>query len=463
MTPLYLTAPEGAVAVNIPMWNQSDDNKVYILSIAHTYTFVTIPATCTHGGWKVYTCACGDEYEDDFTEATGHSYQNGVCVECDARIPAPQWEIGTIASASGQDTQNNTRMRTLDYMRLTDYAGVSIGQGYTMTNFVYDEAYTYLGTSSWLGDGMPFTTESLMEQYPSGVYFRVVFRAMAQSVLTYESVDDSGVAFYLPGDQMPEPDYGFSYKDIAQIGTWQDGAIWNGKLFVLGAAGNGAVFDVKTGNKLCNFELDQKEALKPHANSVCFGSTYYEKGDAYPLLYVNIYNNYANAEDRMEGTCCVYRVMETDAGFATDLVQVIQIGFVEDLSLWKSIENNGDVRPYGNFVIDTDHHKLYAFVMRDADKSIRFFEFDIPSVEDGAFVEDYGCNLVTLGASDIKQQFDIAEYNYLQGCTYSSGMILSVQGFSGDAPLHIIDVKTQSVIKTVHLGYAGLRSEPEGE
>ena len=33
----YLTAPEGAVAVNIPMWNNSNENEVYLLNYEHTY------------------------------------------------------------------------------------------------------------------------------------------------------------------------------------------------------------------------------------------------------------------------------------------------------------------------------------------------------------------------------------------------------------------------------------------
>jgi hypothetical protein len=33
----YITVPEGAVAVNIPMWNNSDQNEIYILNYEHTY------------------------------------------------------------------------------------------------------------------------------------------------------------------------------------------------------------------------------------------------------------------------------------------------------------------------------------------------------------------------------------------------------------------------------------------
>ncbi|MBQ5363183.1 MAG: hypothetical protein IIU63_07530, partial [Clostridia bacterium] len=79
----YITVPEGAVALNLPMTGNQDHYAVYILSAEHTYTTLTIPATCTEGGWTVYTCTtCGHEYEDDFTEPTGHAYKNGVCTEC---------------------------------------------------------------------------------------------------------------------------------------------------------------------------------------------------------------------------------------------------------------------------------------------------------------------------------------------------------------------------------------------
>lgn len=372
-----------------------------------------------------------------------------------------EWESGTIASANGQDNSNNTRMRTVGYYALADYSGVGIGFGYTMTNFVYDKNYTYLGTSSWLGDGISFTTAELAQKYPTGVYFRVAFREAGQRKLTPEDITASEVTFYLSGEEIPKPELGFHTEDVGIIGSWQDGAIWDGKLFALNASGSGAVFDIQTAKKLGSFQLDGKEVLKPHANSVCFGSTYYAAGDHYPLLYVNIYNNYASAEDRMEGTCCVYRITETENGFATTLVQVIRIGFTEDLTLWKSLEHNADVRPYGNFVVDTDNDKLIAFVMRDANKTTRFFGFDIPHPEEGTYNESFGCKVVVLEADDIETQFDSQYYNYLQGSCYSSGKILYVTDFGGDAPLFLVDLENQKVIDRFCLGRAGLKAEPE--
>ena len=43
----------------------------------HNYKlFVTAP-TCTQKGYTTYTCECGDNYVDDYVNATGHSYDSG--------------------------------------------------------------------------------------------------------------------------------------------------------------------------------------------------------------------------------------------------------------------------------------------------------------------------------------------------------------------------------------------------
>ena len=52
----------------------------------HEYT-VTEP-TCTEGGYTTYTCVvCGDSYVSDETEALGHNYENGSCVNCGEAEP----------------------------------------------------------------------------------------------------------------------------------------------------------------------------------------------------------------------------------------------------------------------------------------------------------------------------------------------------------------------------------------
>ncbi len=395
-------------------------------------------------------------------------------------LESVEWELGTIYSASGTNGSSTTRLRTVEYLLLSAYGGVGINSDYNMLYFVYDIEKTFLGTKSWLGAGTGFTTSDLLTAYPAGVYFRIAMKSTSESTLTLDDVTASGVCFSAPGAGIPtpvEPDTpageDFTYDDVGYIGGLQDGAIFDGKLFALwngsvdedgvttsGAAGN--VYDVATATKLGSLKLDKTDVLNPHANSVAFGSTYYDPEDKYPLLYVNIYNTYKNQTDRMEGTCCVYRIIENGTNFQGTLVQVIRIGFTEDSELWKSGEYNGGMRPYGNFVVDTDNHKLYTFVMRSEDNETRFFKFDLPALIEGTYDETYECNVVTLLAADIEDQFDTEYFYYMQGATYYHGKIISAEGFTNDNPaVRIVDLYTKEVTAIFYLENKGLIYEPE--
>lgn len=48
-------------------------------SHTHNYTAVVTDPTCTEQGYTTYTCdKCGDSYKDDYVDATGHSWDDGV-------------------------------------------------------------------------------------------------------------------------------------------------------------------------------------------------------------------------------------------------------------------------------------------------------------------------------------------------------------------------------------------------
>ena len=53
------------------------------ISHVHSYEKLTITPSCTEAGFCVYTCSCGDSYEDDPVPALGHSY--------DATVIAPTY------------------------------------------------------------------------------------------------------------------------------------------------------------------------------------------------------------------------------------------------------------------------------------------------------------------------------------------------------------------------------------
>ena len=91
-------------------------------------------------------------------------------------------------------------------------------------------------------------------------------------------------------------------KQIGKTAGGQDGAIWGQELFRFDHEGNCIVYNLQDDfREIGRFTLDKNEILCPHSNAVMFGCEYYETGDEYPLLYTNIYNNYAKAENPMRG------------------------------------------------------------------------------------------------------------------------------------------------------------------
>lgn len=255
-----------------------------------------------------------------------------------------------------------------------------------------------------------------------------------------------------------------TFKHIWDMEPGQDGAIYGDFMFRFGRDGVCNVYSMTGRNKLATFTLDKVDVLMPHSNSVCFGTKFYEETDEFPLLYSNIYNNYAMALDRLEGICCVYRIVRYGHAFASRLVQVIKIGFVENTDYWMSGGGVEDVRPYGNFVVDTDNAKLWAFTMRDGSQTTRYFSFDLPNVSEGAYNEAYGVNIVTLQVGDIKAQFDCEYSRYIQGVCYYENKIFSLEGFSSaknPPKLQVLDLISGKQLASLDLFGMGLIIEPE--
>ncbi len=226
------------------------------------------------------------------------------------------------------------------------------------------------------------------------------------------------------------------FKKIGNIMEGQDGAIWNGLLFRFNHAGKCAVYDlakiaVGDDTAICTFTLEKTDVIMPHSNAVFFGTEYYSPEDEFPLLYTNVYNNYSACEDRKLGICCVYRIQRNGNNFNGQLVQVIQIEFVDNDALWCSPQRD-DVRPYGNFVSDTDNGVYYAFTMRDCEKTTKYFSFAMPKIADGTFDSTLGVKKVVLGESDIVESFDCEYHRFLQGAIFYKGKIYSLEGFGHD-------------------------------
>lgn len=229
-------------------------------------------------------------------------------------------------------------------------------------------------------------------------------------------------------------------EKIAKILGGQDGAIYGTELFRFNEFGECAVYDISNLNcneteellPLSRFRLDCADKIVPHSNSVCFGCEFYDEDDPYPLLYSNIYNNYAKSENKMLGVCLVYRIRRSGNEFKSTLVQSIEVGFCDDANLWKANLVNHGVRPYGNFAVDTENRALWAFVMRNEALGTRFFRFDLPSVYDGEFDSVLNIKKFVMRKEDIRETFDCEYHRYIQGATLHKGKIYSTEGFQGD-------------------------------
>ena len=260
------------------------------------------------------------------------------------------------------------------------------------------------------------------------------------------------------------------YKAYAKIKSGQDGATFGDLLFRFSPRGKCCVYDlscVASGtdelSPISEFMLDRADEIAPHSNAVMFGSEYYAEGDEFPLLYSNIYNNYKNAEDKLVGVLCVYRIFREGDGFSSSLVQLIEIGFTSDRSLWRSEGDVEDVRPYGNFVLDNERRRLYAFVMRDGLDMTRYFAFDMPKACDGAICDRFGVPRTVLGVADIVDHFDAPYHRYIQGATLRDGKIYSLEGFGSEIhpALRVIDTARREQIAHIDLYECGLTEEAE--
>ncbi len=252
----------------------------------------------------------------------------------------------------------------------------------------------------------------------------------------------------------------------------QDGAFWGDYMFRFNADGHCRVFDARGLDadsdtvtelaKIGEFAVNPSDPVIPHFNAVVFGNEYFFPGDEFPLLYANIYNNYAKADDRREGMCCVYRLMRDGTKFTSTLVQIIKIGFTDD-PLWISGGDVRDVRPYGNFVIDTKKSLLHAFTMRDADHTARYFTFALPKRSEGKISEAYGVPVVTLTKEDILKTFDTDYHLYIQGACCHDGRIYSSEGFNRNVPpaLRVIDPEQGKQLFHVNLVELGYEIEAE--
>ena len=350
---------------------------------------------------------------------------------------------GSITTADGTPNFSSTRINTSQIMRIPAGTSITLSNDWTMLAFTYSDAGVYGGRfySNW-GDSIYFPIDiNVRFAFQNTTLVNVDTLDSIKNLISNISVTKSAGTFTYSGEKVVlKPSYGASNTTLKNKG--QDSACYGDNYITFNSNGyyemytmNGDLLKTSTG-------LDQVATIAPHANCVCFGTEKYDNGDTYPLLYVNAYNN----TGLPTGSCYVYRLLNN---MTTSLQQTILIDFTND-PIWAG--DGHSVRPYGNFIVDTDNNKLYAYVMIDSLNVTRFFKFDLPELSDGATVR--------LTTSDIEDYFDIEWMYYMQGACYYNGKIYATCGFStADCKLYAVDLATKKVTSIVPMG--GFVGEPE--
>ena len=120
-----------------------------IAPYGHSYVAKVTAPTCTEGGYTDYTCACGDSYRDNETEALEHSYLSAVT--------APTCEAG------GFTTHTCTRCASSYVDAQTEKLGHSLSMTLSFDEKEHWIACTRCGTKTQTGAHTPDFTEATVE------------------------------------------------------------------------------------------------------------------------------------------------------------------------------------------------------------------------------------------------------------------------------------------------------------
>lgn len=75
----------------------------------HSYKATVTASTCTAKGYTAYQCACGDSYQDNYTEALGHSYGDWVTTR-EATTEEEGQQTRTCSRCGGTETRSMEKL-----------------------------------------------------------------------------------------------------------------------------------------------------------------------------------------------------------------------------------------------------------------------------------------------------------------------------------------------------------------
>ena len=221
----------------------------------------------------------------------------------------------------------------------------------------------------------------------------------------------------------------------------QGASITGAKLFQLHDGNKPmAVYNMKNGAFISEIAVEPVKTW--HNNTAQFSDIYYEKGDAYPLLYVS-------QENIKEHKAVVYRIKEDKGGsFTAEIVQTIIFPEPIEMGLY-----------YPNLALDLDAGFIYltGFSWASWNKpercnAVQLLRFRLPSPHEGPVVKLWTKDILERYCTDFKVA--------TQGATIYGGKLYQVFGGPGNSCLVCTDLSTGEELFKSELN--GIPGEPEG-
>lgn len=400
------------------------------------------------------------------------------------------YEVGSLSSVYGDEIESETRIRNSGYIPVHALRKATVRDGGQLAWFAYSEERQFIGTGGWLISAKGFNAEDILSVYPDAKYFRFTFKSTSELTLTLDDISAYTVRCYLTRtvhnekriedherelkkqdgriktiETTTEPETNFFYygkrielnahtfgrEYLLNVGLsgyiQQGGATYGNIHFQFYTGGYCTVWDLETKTRISAFTVGDGTIL-PHCNSACFGNEFFKETDPFPVLYINAYND----PSLTKGTCYVHRIVVNDGVYSTELVQTIRIEFTAD-DMW--ISGPSDSRTYGNFAIDTINGHLYAFTLRDVDKTTRFFKFALPKVADGDLV---------LKKNAIHEWWDLEYMPIIQDCEIHNRKLYIIGGYGTEETpgyMNVVDLATKRIESIVNFNDNGWFFEPE--